>query len=328
MAVDPEAVSYERLAKVVKAGFGQRRKMLRRSLAGVVEPDVFARAGIRPEARRGGAQRRGLGQTGPVTRILAPAKLTVSLEVTGKRPNGLHELRAEMVTLNLADELGIDEARRGFHVTAATDTGVEWIGDPAENLVTRALDVVGRTALVHLTKRIPIGGGLGGGSSDAAAILRWAGCSDPAVVLGLGSDVPFCVVGGRALVEGVGEVVTPLEYERRDFVLLLPPFGVATALVYAAYDTPNHKGHSSGASARRNDLTDAALAVEPRLARWRDVLGDLTGRDPVLAGSGSTWFVEGRLESQRGSAMHWVGSGDESAQLLSVHSVPAGWNGD
>ncbi len=120
---------------------------------------------------------------------------------------------------------------------------------------------------MHLTKRIPIGGGLGGGSSDAAAILRWARCSDPAIALGLGSDVPFSVVGGRALVEGIGEVVTPLEYERRDFVLLIPPFGVTTALVYAAYDAPNHKGHSTDESSARNDLTDAALAVEPR---WPD----------------------------------------------------------
>ena len=263
-----------------------------------------------------------------MTRIVAPAKLTVSLQVTGVRANGYHELRAEMVALSLADELRIDESRRGFSVTAAAGTRVEWIGDEGDNLVTRALDAVGRSALVHLTKRIPIGGGLGGGSSDAAAILRWARCSDPAIALGLGSDVPFSVVGGRALVEGIGEVVTPLEYERRDFVLLIPPFGVTTALVYAAYDAPNHKGHSTDESSARNDLTDAALAVEPRLARWRDVLGDLTGREPVLAGSGSTWFVEGRLDTQSGATSSFVSSGDESAQLLSVHSVDAGWNGD
>ena len=65
----------------------------------------------------------------------------------------------------------------------------------ADNLVARALGAVGRTARVRLVKRIPVGGGLGGGSSDAAAVLRWAGCADLAVALRLGSDVPFCVVG-------------------------------------------------------------------------------------------------------------------------------------
>ena len=83
-----------------------------------------------------------------------------------------------------------------------------------------------RRAAVHLTKRIPLGGGLGGGSADAAAVLRWAGCTDPDVAVRLGADVPFCLVGGRARVEGVGEKVTPLPFEARDYLLLLPPFGV------------------------------------------------------------------------------------------------------
>jgi 4-diphosphocytidyl-2-C-methyl-D-erythritol kinase len=119
-------------------------------------------------------------------------------------------------------------------------------------------------------------------------VLRWAGVSDPAVACALGADVPFCMVGGRALVTGVGEVVGPMEFEARAFVLLTPPFGVSTAAVYRAWD---EMGGPAGDGA--NDLEAPALAVEPRLARWRGALGDLTGRVPVLAGSGSTWFVEG-----------------------------------
>ena len=71
----------------------------------------------------------------------------------------------------------------------------------------RALDACGRRAAVRLTKRIPVGGGLGGGSADAAAVLRWAGCADVSVAADLGADVPFCVAGGRARVEGIGERV-------------------------------------------------------------------------------------------------------------------------
>src|SRR5262249_60460952 len=73
------------------------------------------------------------------------------------------------------------------------------------NLVRRALRAVHRTARVHVDKHIPQGAGLGGGSADAAAVLRWAGCHDVAIAASLGADVPFCVVGGRARVRGIGE---------------------------------------------------------------------------------------------------------------------------
>jgi 4-diphosphocytidyl-2-C-methyl-D-erythritol kinase len=140
---------------------------------------------------------------------------------------------------------------------------------------------------------------LGGGSADAAAILRWAGCADAAVAARLGADVPFCLVGGRAAVSGIGEVLFPLPHEDRSFVLLLAPFGVETAAVYRAWDVL--AGDRSAPSATHgpptNDLERAALRVEPRLAPWRDAFEQATGRPARLAGSGSTWFVEGSLES-------------------------------
>jgi 4-diphosphocytidyl-2-C-methyl-D-erythritol kinase len=159
-----------------------------------------------------------------------------------------------------------------------------------ENLVRRALAAVGRTAAVRLDKRVPAGAGLGGGSSDAAAVLRWAGCADAAVAASIGADVPFCVVGGRARVTGVGEVVESLPVEERVFTLLVPPVAVPTPEVYRAWDRLGGPTGEGG-----NDLEPAALAVAPELARWRDRLGDATGRVPRLAGSGSTWFVEGEF---------------------------------
>ena len=89
---------------------------------------------------------------------------------------------------------------------------------------------------------------------------------------------------------GVGENLEPLPPEPRVFTLVMPPFGCSTAAVYAAWD---ELGGPTGPAA--NDLEPAALAVEPRLADWRDRLGDATGRPPQLAGSGSTWFVEGEF---------------------------------
>jgi 4-diphosphocytidyl-2-C-methyl-D-erythritol kinase len=254
-------------------------------------------------------------------RLLAPAKLTVSLQVTSVRSDGYHELDAEMVTLSLADELQMDPEGSGLAVTCEPGVRPDGLPGPGENLVERALAACGRRAGVRLTKRIPLGGGLGGGSADAAAALRWAGCADPEVALRLGSDVPFCLVGGRARVEGVGERVTPLPFETRAYFLLLPPFGVETARVYRAWDQdPSHEGP--------NALTRAALVVEPRLAAWRDALGEWAGSQPVLAGSGSNWFVECDAATADKAVPERLRVGAEEAQLRRARTVPAGWEGD
>ncbi|QYG93861.1 4-(cytidine 5'-diphospho)-2-C-methyl-D-erythritol kinase [Iamia sp. SCSIO 61187] len=218
--------------------------------------------------------------------ITAPAKLTLSLRVTGVRDDGFHLVDAVMVSLDLADtltfgpgdDLTVEEASTGLPVPATDD-----------NLVRRALVAVGRRASVHLVKRIPAGGGLGGGSADAAAVLRWAGRADDVdLAAGLGADVPFCLRGGRARVTGIGEVLDPLPPEDATFTLVVPPFGCSTPAVYAAWDELG-----GPTAAGPNDLEPAALVVEPRLAAWRDALGGATGEVPVLAGSGSTWFVPG-----------------------------------
>ncbi len=220
----------------------------------------------------------------PVDVVTAPAKLTVSLRITGVRPDGYHLIDAEMVSIDLADELRFADGD-GLEVRGATGLAVPADDD---NLVRRALRLVERTAQVTLTKRIPAGAGLGGGSADAAAVLRWAGFDDPERAATLGADVPFCVRGGRARVTGIGEVLEVLPHVDRTFTLVTPPFGCSTPAVYRAWDElggPQADGP--------NDLEPAALVVAPDLARWRDELAAATGEVPVLAGSGSTWFVEG-----------------------------------
>lgn len=219
--------------------------------------------------------------------LRAYAKLTLSLRVVGVRADGYHLIDSEMVSVDLADSIRLD-AGEGIVVSGATGAPV---AADRSNLVWRALEATGRVASVELSKRIPAGAGLGGGSADAAAILRWAGCHDPAVAAGLGSDVPFCVVGGRARVTGVGEHVTSLPFEEvreRSYTLLMPPLAVPTADVYREWDRQGGSPAPGG-----NDLEPAALAVEPRLATWRDILADATGEQPSLAGSGSTWWVPG-----------------------------------
>jgi 4-diphosphocytidyl-2-C-methyl-D-erythritol kinase len=218
--------------------------------------------------------------------LQAPAKLTVSLHVTGVRPDGFHLIEAEMVTLDLADELLVRPAPQSSLAVHGTGSGLTVESDKT-NLVLRALVLAGRTADVRLTKLIPSGAGLGGGSADAAAILRWAGYTDLVGAARLGADVAFCLIGGHAMVSGIGEVVEPLSAEGASFTLLTPPFGVSTPEVYAMWDELGGPRHPD------NDLTAAALRVEPRLAAWRDQFADAVQQQPILAGSGGTWFVKG-----------------------------------
>jgi len=229
------------------------------------------------------------------TVVAAPAKLTVSLHVTGVRTDGYHLIDAEMVSLDLADEL-IFTPGSGFEVIEGHHLGHV---DPDDNLVLRALRAVGRQAHVRLRKRIPAGGGLGGGTTNAAAVMRWAGCGDLGIAESLGADVPFCLRGGRARVTGIGEVLEPLPFEPRTITLATPPFGCSTPAVYAAWDDLG-----GPASDGPNDLEPAALVVAPELARWRDDLADAIGQTPVLAGSGSTWFVEGAYEGHGFVVVH------------------------
>jgi 4-diphosphocytidyl-2-C-methyl-D-erythritol kinase len=225
-----------------------------------------------------------------VTRVFSPAKLTWSLEITGRRENGLHELRAEMATLDFGDTLDIDEQENYLRLEGPFSS----IPLDESNLITRALTLVQRTAGVSLHKTVPPGGGLGGGSSNAGAILRWAGGVSVERALSLGGDVPFCQLGGRALVEGVGEKLAPLEFEARDVTLMLLDYGVNTRDCYAAYDELVASGTVPNG---RNHLEAAARVVEPRLARTMDWLRATLGERVHMAGSGSTLFLEGHLES-------------------------------
>ena len=198
-----------------------------------------------------------------------------------------------MVTVDLADTLSFGPGDR------LEVAGPYAVPAGPDNLVARALDAVGRRAAVRLEKRIPPGGGLGGGSADAAAVLRWAGCHDVTVAARLGADVPFCLLGGRAMVRGVGEVVEPLPFEENvTYTLLTPGFGVETAAVYRKWD---ELGGPTGDGL--NDLEPAAVAVQPRLTEWRDRLARATGRRPVLAGSGSTWWVAGGYPDVEGAVV-------------------------
>jgi 4-diphosphocytidyl-2-C-methyl-D-erythritol kinase len=241
----------------------------------------------------------------------APAKLTLSLRVTGVRDDGYHLIDAEMVSLSLHDVVTIDPDGDGVSVTGRYADGVP---TDAGNLVAKALRLVERRAHVSIDKRIPHGGGLGGGSGDAAAVLRWAGFGDARAAASIGADVSFCLVGGRARVRGVGEIVEPLPFVERTVTLVIPPLSVSSATVYRAWDELG--GVTNGLDDGPNDLEPAAIRVEPELGRWRDRIGEACGRTPVLAGSGATWWVDGEHSNALAAL------GDEGAEIVAARTVP------
>src|SRR5262245_55742082 len=238
----------------------------------------------------------------------APAKLTLSLRIVGLRDDGYHLIDAEMVSLSLHDVLTIDPDGSGITARGPYGGGVPTDG---RNLVAKALALVERQAHVTIDKHVPHGGGLGGGSSDAAAVLRWSGFSDARAAAILGADVPFCLVGGRARVRGIGELIEPLPHVDRDITLVIPPLRVDTQVAYRAWDElggPTADGP--------NDLEPAAIAVEPALALWRDRIEEACGTTPVLAGSGATWWVPG----EHGNALAALRG--EGAVIVAARTVP------
>lgn len=237
-----------------------------------------------------------------VITVFAPAKLTLSLRCEGVRADGLHLIDAEMVTLDWCDRLEIDPGGDGLWLEGA---GADVAADP-DNLVARALRLAGRVAGVRVEKSIPSQAGLGGGSADAAAILRWADFDDLDAAASIGADVAFCLIGGRARVSGIGEVVEPLPFVEEELTLLTPPVACPTPAVYRAWDELGGPRNLDSP----NDLEAAALVVAPELAEWRDEFARATGQRPTLAGSGSSWFVYGSFPGPGRTV---------------VRTTPAGW---
>lgn len=223
-----------------------------------------------------------------MVRIESPAKLTLSLKVVGVRNDGYHLIDAEMVALDIADIITITDApTTQITVSGAYASG---IATDHTNLVSKALSALGRTAQVHIEKNIPHGGGLGGGSSNAAAIFRWANNDDAHLAASIGADVPFSLRGGRARVEGIGEKVSSLVFEARDITLFIPPVHTPTPLVYRMWDEMGGPHNDGG-----NDLEPAALRAVPELVDWKEKIQAAIGHAPHLAGSGSTWFTYGHI---------------------------------
>jgi 4-diphosphocytidyl-2-C-methyl-D-erythritol kinase len=269
----------------------------------------------------------------------APAKLNLGLRITGRRTDGTHELESLFVPLDLADRVAVEVSGAGvpsvsFVLDREAQGAVGEVPADRSNLAARAaerfLDAAGLVCAVkiRLTKCIPVAAGLGGGSSDAGAVLRaladlFPGALEPAALArlarGLGADVPFFLDPRPALVRGIGERIEPLSgLPALSLLLANPGIPLPTAEVYRAFDALgacSSAGAGGEAAARlrpllgggpeaapdpaffraldrlmENDLEPAALRLCPPVARLRERLRAAGAAAIGMSGSGPTVF--------------------------------------
>ncbi len=256
---------------------------------------------------------------------MAPAKLNLALSVGAPMATGMHAIASWMVTIDLCDEVTIarlphDRLSRYavvWHRSAKVKSEIDWPlrSDLAVQAHCAREEQIGRSLPVQMTieKRIPVGAGLGGGSSDAAAALRGLNSlfelqlSDAklrAIGRRLGSDVPFLLRGGSAIVEGIGEELEVYDaLPGLHAVVVLPDFSCSTAAVYAAFDDLG-PAELRAECVRRlaaqlrigpddpfNDLTPAAMHIATELRPCIASVAALAERPAHLTGSGSAFFV-------------------------------------
>lgn len=180
--------------------------------------------------------------------IKAYAKINIALDIVGKRDDGYHLLRMIMQTIDLYDIIEIEKNASGINIKC----NKHYVPTDERNLAYRAAKLFKETYSINdgvdinLTKNIPVSAGLAGGSTDAAGVLKLMNkifninaSADELRMLGLklGADVPYCIEGGTALCEGIGEKITTLKkFKDKILVLIKPPFGVSTKEVYKAFD--------------------------------------------------------------------------------------------
>jgi 4-diphosphocytidyl-2-C-methyl-D-erythritol kinase len=251
--------------------------------------------------------------------LRAFAKVNYALEVRGMRPDGYHEISTVLQSISLSDDMQLERTRAGFDLLVEPEETE--VGPPHENTVHKAWRLLGQLVgeelpvRARLHKRVPAGAGLGGGSADAAAALfglnELFGLGLSAdelreVGLRIGADVPFCLAGGTALGEGIGEVLTPLPAPPPHALVVAKPEASAdTARIYRAYDQrPPQNRHPAapvvealrigdlGVLARcvGNDLTPVTRELVPGVGKLEDELLRAGALGAAMSGTGSAVY--------------------------------------
>jgi 4-diphosphocytidyl-2-C-methyl-D-erythritol kinase len=249
--------------------------------------------------------------------LSAYAKINLSLSITGKREDGYHTLESVMQEISLADTVSLERIPCGILLSC----NKEGIPTNEKNLCWKAarayLDAakIQGGVKIDLIKRIPDGAGMGGGSSDAAAVLKAMQClypskvSLPEIALKIGADVPFFLSGKTALCKGIGEELTPISFRGKDAIFCVAAKnceGLSTPSIYRLYDETvseprvgDTKSFQKALEAgdreailrlMQNDLEPIAIVLRPQIALLKGILLSLGANGAMMTGSGSAVF--------------------------------------
>ena len=240
-------------------------------------------------------------------KLKAYAKINLSLKIIGKRPDGYHEIESVMQSISLCDRISLETLAAGIQLTTSNSQ----LPTDEKNLAFKAARALLETTRqkqgvrIRLEKNIPLASGLAGGSADAAAVLYGLNklfgsnlSTNELLELGatIGSDVPFCLVGGTAVVKGKGEVIErrtlnleprTWNLEQKYYILITPPVGVSSKWAYEEWDrkTPNFQLPTSN-----NDLESIVIGKYPVVGEVKNKLLQLGCAFVQMSGSGSSVF--------------------------------------
>ncbi|QGU00545.1 4-diphosphocytidyl-2-C-methyl-D-erythritol kinase [Candidatus Syntrophocurvum alkaliphilum] len=249
--------------------------------------------------------------------IEAPAKINLTLDIKGKRDDGYHELETVMHQIDLLDYIKIEKTNENISIQSENTQ----IPNNEENLAYKAAELffqkngIKRKGVnIFIQKNIPVGAGLAGGSTNAAGVLKglnqlYAVNLDQKSLLKLGeyigSDVPFCIMGGTALAKGRGEVLTPINTQKLTILLVKPKYQLSTAEIYKNFaidkveENPNNGAFLEAwnnndiiniTSNIANVLESVSIAKYPEIANIKNKLKNLGALNAIMSGSGPTVF--------------------------------------
>ncbi|MBF8982474.1 4-(cytidine 5'-diphospho)-2-C-methyl-D-erythritol kinase [Lutibacter sp. B2] len=249
-------------------------------------------------------------------KVKGMAKINISLDALRKREDGYHEVKMIMQQVDLFDEIHLKKIEKGIII----ETNCEFIPTDESNIAYKAAELMMKKyniqegIYIYINKKIPVGAGLAGGSTDAAAVLKGLnelfgiGASEKELMemgTNIGADVPFCIVGGAALAEGIGEKLTPIKGIDQWVILCKPNISVSTATVYKKLDVSKIKNHPKTdkllKAIENNDIQTVALnlcnVLETVTENMHPVVKDIKRRmleynamGSLMSGSGPTVF--------------------------------------
>ena len=286
--------------------------------------------------------------------LKANAKINLTLDILGKRPDGFHEVSMVMQEISLHDSLTMERSEKGISLSVAIEGQKGILPADETNLCWRAAALVQQEyglkdgVKIHLEKKIPLAAGLAGGSADAAAVLKGMNHvfkldmdENRLCELGarLGSDIPFCIMGGTMLAAGRGEILTRLpDFPETQVVLAKPSVGVSTAWAYQAYDAGYDGPHPDTESMLEaisqenrekasgllcNVLEGVTVRKHGIIEEYKSLMLAHGAMAAVMSGSGPTVFALAGDEADAREILHALEDMDPSVYVCLARTLGA-----